>query len=144
MPANTGIKANYVRYFKNTENGGGKTMYFLIAENTKCENPHDTYFPLYIQYPFQRSAKFRPVLIELIGQPLSTGKLFHCEISRTKDRKDYKLIARRTGKLLQLGQKKEEVTPELLLEAWIAEQKLMHDRVPTKAEIETKQVELGI
>lgn len=51
----------------------------------------------YITYPSQRKSKIEPVLEQLIGKELSTGKLSYCEIQKTKDERDYKLVCRKTG-----------------------------------------------
>lgn len=51
----------------------------------------------YIRYPSQRKVKLEPVLEELEGKLLSTGKLSSCKIEKTADSKDYKLVCRKTG-----------------------------------------------
>jgi len=51
----------------------------------------------YIKYPSQRKLKLEPVLEELEGSLLSTGKLSSCRIEKTADDIDYKLVARKTG-----------------------------------------------
>jgi len=51
----------------------------------------------YITYPSQRKSKIEPVLEQLIGKELSTGKLSYCETEKTKDGRDYKLVCRKTG-----------------------------------------------
>jgi len=50
----------------------------------------------YIKYPSQRKKKLAPVLQELEGNPLSTGILSYCQIHKTEDGKDYKLVAKKT------------------------------------------------
>jgi len=51
----------------------------------------------YVTYPSQRKGQIEPVLEQLEGKSLSTGKLSSCKIEKTADGKDYKLVCRKTG-----------------------------------------------
>ena len=51
----------------------------------------------YMAYPSQRKGKIEPVLEQITGKELSTGKLSSCVIEKTTDGKDYKLVCRKTG-----------------------------------------------
>lgn len=51
----------------------------------------------YITYPSQRKLKIEPVLEQLRGKELSTGRLSTCRVEKTKDNTDYKLVCRKTG-----------------------------------------------
>lgn len=59
-----------------------------------------------ITYPAKRKQKIEPVLEQLKGKSLSTGILTRCEVQKTKDGKDYKLVCRkRPTKQLEMPEK---------------------------------------
>ena len=48
-----------------------------------------------IPYPAKRKQRLEPIVKQLEGVKLSSGKLSYCRIQKTRDGKDYKLVARK-------------------------------------------------
>ena len=65
----------------------------------------------HVKYPSDRKRVIDPVLKELQGKPLSTGRLSCCHILRTEDGREYKLVCRKES--MHKGLQDKKASPRL-------------------------------